>query len=289
MGFEAILAFVLIGIVSLASLIGAVLISLKQKTLDKLLFVLVAFAIGTIFATATFDLIPEALHHLEELIAEGVLDEEARMTEMLPFLFIGGGFVAFFILERFIYWFHGHAHEQEEEKYVCYGDILKENDTDHLGREDIKSYALLNLIGDGLHNFLDGTIIMVSFLSGNMAGGLVVTIAVLFHEIPQEIGDFGILIQGGFKKKKALLFNFVSACIAFLGGIFAMVMREVLEMFNLFFLAFSGGGFLYIAAAELLPEMLEEKDLKKSVVQAVIFLLGIAFILTFLLVTPHSH
>ncbi|MHA1105358.1 MAG: ZIP family metal transporter [Promethearchaeota archaeon] len=109
---------------------------------------------------------------------------------------------------------------------------------------NIKNFALLNLIGDGLHNFLDGIIIMVAFLSGP-ATGIVITLAVLFHELPQEIGDFGILIYGGFTKKKALTFNFISGMIALLGGLLAFIFSNTIEMFNMFFLAFSGGGFLY--------------------------------------------
>jgi zinc and cadmium transporter len=258
------------------------MISLKERTLDKVLFILVAFATGTILATALFDLIPESLHHLEELNAGG-----AGLTESLVFIFIIIGFVVFFVIERFIYWFHGHAHEEEENKFVCYDSNTEGIDVPLDRGGSIKSFALLNLVGDGLHNFLDGIIIMVAFSSG-IRNGVIITLAVAFHEFPQEIGDFGILLYGGFSKKKALLFNFSSALIALLGGVLAFFLSEALEMFNFFFLAFSGGGFLYIAATELMPEMIKEKNLKKSILQALIFIGGLTLIILLVIVLPHE-
>jgi zinc and cadmium transporter len=257
------------------------MISLKEKTLDKTLFILIAFATGTILASALFDLIPEALHHLEELNSGG-----AGIVENTLFVFVIIGFVTFFILERFIYWFHGHAHEKEEQ-LICYTNITDGN-LEALDRNGkIKNFALLNLFGDGLHNFLDGIIIMVAFLSGTR-NGVVVTLAVLFHEIPQEIGDFGILIYGGFTKKKAIAFNFLSAMIAMLGGLFAFLLSDSIELFNFFFLAFSGGGFLYIASTELMPELMKQKDIKKSVVQTVIFLIGLTLVMSLVFIIPHE-
>jgi zinc and cadmium transporter len=278
---EAILGFLMIFFIGMLSLVGIFMISLKENTLDKILFVLIAFATGTIFATALFDLIPEALHHLEELNSEG-----ANLNETILFTMVVGGYVVFFILERFLYWFHGHAHQIENE-LVCY-DHLDETIDKSLGKgKVIKNFALLNLIGDGLHNFLDGVVIMVAFLSG-IGNGVVVTLAVLFHELPQEIGDFGILLYGGFSKRNALLFNFLSAMVAMLGGIFAFFLSGIFDSFNFFFLAFSGGGFLYLASTELMPELLKQKDLKKSIYQALIFVVGLIVILTLITILPHE-
>ncbi|MFW9875345.1 MAG: ZIP family metal transporter [Candidatus Thorarchaeota archaeon] len=276
----ALLGFLMIFIISLMSLVGVFMISLREKTLDKLLFILVAFATGTILATALFDLIPESLHHLEELNAG------AGLIESILFAIIIIGFVVFFILERFIYWFHGHAHEKEDE-LVCYDNLTEGMDKVIERGGKIKNFALLNLIGDGLHNFLDGIIIMVAFLSG-LGSGIVITLAVIFHELPQEIGDFGILLYGGFSKKRAILFNFGSALVALLGGLFAYFLSAQVEVFNFFFLAFSGGGFLYIASTELMPELIKEKNLKKSIIQALVFLCGIILIMTLVLVLPHE-
>lgn len=264
----------LIGCVSLT---GVFMISLKEQTLDKILFVLVAFATGTILATALFDLIPEAIHHLEE----GSLDIEVSTI----FLIILVGYVVFFVIERFIYWFHGHVHQKEEE-LVCYSNVMEGTNLS-VDKGNIKNFALLNLIGDGLHNFLDGIVIIVGFLSG-IEDGIIITLAVLFHELPQEIGDFGILLYGGFSKKNALFYNFLSAMIALLGGFVAFLLSDLVEMFNLFILAFSGGGFLYIASTELMPELLKQKDLKKSILQAIIFVLGIVTIAGLILLLPHE-
>lgn len=271
----------MIFIIGSFSLIGVFMISLKEATLDRFLFILVAFATGTILATALFDLIPESIHHLEELNAGG-----AGISESLLFSYIIIGFVVFFIIERFIYWFHGHAHEKENQ-LVCYDDLTEGTGKIVQKSGKIKNFALLNLIGDSLHNFLDGVIIMVGFLNG-VSTGLIITLAVLFHELPQEIGDFSILVYGGFTKKKALLFNFISGMIALLGGLLAYMLSEIVSIFNLFFLAFSGGGFLYIASTELMPELIKEKNLKKSIVQALIFLIGLILIMCMILLLPHA-
>ncbi|MFX1496896.1 MAG: ZIP family metal transporter [Promethearchaeota archaeon] len=278
---EALLGFLMIFIIGSFSLIGVFMISLKEATLDRFLFILVAFATGTILATALFDLIPESIHHLEELNAGG-----AGISESLLFSYIIIGFVVFFIIERFIYWFHGHAHEKENQ-LVCYDDLTEGTGKIVQKSGKIKNFALLNLIGDSLHNFLDGVIIMVGFLNG-VSTGLIITLAVLFHELPQEIGDFSILVYGGFTKKKALLFNFISGMIALLGGLLAYMLSEIVSIFNLFFLAFSGGGFLYIASTELMPELIKEKNLKKSIVQALIFLIGLILIMCMILLLPHA-
>jgi len=275
------LGFIMIFAIGCLSLIGVIMISIKEKTLDRILFVVVAFATGTILATALFDLIPESLHHLEELNTEG-----KDLTESLLFTFVIIGFVIFFILERFIYWFHGHAHEKENQ-FVCYDTITEGNKTALISDSNIKNFAFLNLIGDGLHNFLDGIIMMVAFLSG-LRNGVIITLAVLFHELPQEIGDFGVLVYGGFTKKRALFFNFLSGMIALFGGLLALFLSNALEIFNLFFLAFSGGGFLYLATVELMPELIKEKNLKKSIIQGLIFLSGVILIMLLVLLIPHE-
>ncbi len=173
------------------------------------------------------------------------------------------------------------------DQLVCYESLTESPDKIFDRGNKIKNFALLNLIGDALHNFLDGIIIMVAFLSGT-TNGIIVTLAVLFHELPQEIGDFGILLYGGFSKRRALLFNFGSALVALLGGLFAFFLSDILELFSLFFLAFSGGGFLYLASTELMPELIKEKNLKKSIIQTLVFLAGIILIITLVLVLPHE-
>ncbi|MHA1340680.1 MAG: ZIP family metal transporter [Promethearchaeota archaeon] len=286
-------AIISIFIVSLASLLGLSFISLKEKILDRILIFLVAFGTGTILATAIFDLIPEAIHYMEEINLEG-----ENISEFIPFVFVMIGYLVFYVLERFIYWFHGHAH-QKEDGYACYEglsqiEIQNLTDTsetnsgnDKVAVKGIKDFVILNLIGDAVHNFLDGVIIMIAFLTG-VSNGLIILVAVLFHEIPQEIGDFGILLYGGLSKKKALLFNFSSALTSLIGGFLAYFLTSYVELFSLFIIAFSGGGFLYIACTELFPELSKEKDLKKSIINTIIILVGILFIYLLINILPHE-
>jgi zinc and cadmium transporter len=135
----------------------------------------------------------------------------------------------------------------------------------------------LNIIGDAIHNLIDGMIITGSFLLSPSIG-IATTVAVFFHELPQEIGDFGVLVYGGFSKQRALLFNFLSALTALLGVFLAYNFAQYFEDFIGTLLAIAAGGFIYLASSELIPEMQQEKDLKKSVVQFLLFIVGLAFI-----------
>src|SRR4030042_4197506 len=185
MSLEIVLGFAMIFIIGAVSLVGLLFLSFKEATLDKILFALVAFSTGIIFATAFLDLIPEAMHDAEELIAAGY-----SVGELDLFLWVIFGFVVFFFLERFIYWFHGHAHahEHDAELKACVeriesfgGKVAGYLEGTTRGEKKVKSFAILNLVGDGLHNFLDGVVIMVSFLAG-IPMGIAITLAVLFHE-----------------------------------------------------------------------------------------------------------
>jgi zinc and cadmium transporter len=232
-------------------------LSLREKTLHDILLILVAFSAGAILGTAYLDLLPEAM----ELVEKSVV-----------FIYITLGFTLFFFLERFIYWYHGHGHE---------ADIS----TKAAKRAATKGFAYLNLIGDGIHNFIDGMVIAASFLIG-FSVGLATTVAVIFHELPQEMGDYGILIYAGFKWGNALLLNFVVALTVVLGGIFAVSFIETVEALSGLLITFSAGGFIYLAASELIPELHEEKSFKKSVVQFVLFILGIVLIWSLGIIFP---
>jgi len=221
----------------------------KEKTLHSVLFVLVAFSAGTILGSACLDLLPEAVE----------LGEESSV-----FIYVTMGFLLFFFLERFIYWYHGHGHE---------ADIS----TEIGGRSGTKVLAYLNLVGDGIHNFIDGMVIAVSYLVG-FSIGLATTIAVVFHELPQEMGDYGILIYAGLKRATAIALNFVAALAVVVGGIFASFFIEAATAASGLLIALSAGGFIYLAASELIPELHKERDFGKSVIQFIIFLLGIVLI-----------
>jgi len=255
-------AFLSVIFISIISLVGVFAISLKERTLDRILFILLSFSSGSILGTAFLDLLPEAIHFLGE--------EHLSITV----LYVTFGFVGFFFIERFIYWFHGHLHGPEHRSKVD-------------ERLRVKKFVYLNLIGDGIHNLIDGMIIGASFLI-NIQTGLAATIAVFFHELPQEIGDFGVLVYGGFTRYKALFFNFLSALTAiigvFLSNYFAM---NIVNFFG-YLLAFAAGGFIYLASSELIPEMQREEDLGRSLIQFILFILGIIFIIASGLLFPES-
>ncbi|HEX9664568.1 MAG TPA: ZIP family metal transporter [Patescibacteria group bacterium] len=220
-------------VVSLISLISIVFLSFKEKVLEKILLILVGFSAGALLGNAFFHLIPE-------IVEEGV--------SQAVFIYIVVGFCLFFILEKFIFWHHCHT-------YKC----------------EVKTFTYMNLVGDGLHNFIDGLVIAASFVT-SIELGLATTLAVLIHEIPQEISDFGVLIYGGFSRGKALLYNFLSALLAIIGAVagFALVLN--IEGVTKFLLAFTAGGFIYIAAADLIPELHKEIKIKKYLLSFVSFL-----------------
>ena len=245
-------------VASLFSLVGIYALSLKEKTLHSILLILVAFSAGSILGAAYFDLLPEAI--------------ELFKAESDVYVYITLGFILFFFLERFIYWYHGHGHEAD----------ISAKTAERFSR---KGFAYLNLIGDAVHNFVDGMVIAASFLTG-FSTGLAATVAVIFHELPQEMGDYGILVYAGFKRDRALLLNFAVALTVILGGIFAVFFIGTVEALRGLLIAFSAGGFIYLAASELIPEMQEEKSFKRSVVQFVFFILGIALIWSLGMVFP---
>jgi len=203
--------------VSVLSLIGAFAISIDEKTLDRILSVVISFAAGTILGVVYFDLLAEAT----ELVHESV-----------RYLVIAGRFMAFFVLERTIHWFHGHGHVRGSASAVS----LSANGE----KASIKGFVYLNLIGDFIQNFADGALIAVSFLV-DFSLGVATSIAVVFHEIPQEIGDFAVLVYGGSKKRVALGLNFVSALAAFAGAIVGYVLSESIHAFAGLSIAFAAG------------------------------------------------
>ena len=233
-----ILASVLI--VSLVSVLG-ILIFFRQKTLNKMLFYLVSFAAGTLLGAAFLDLLPEVI--------------EGGFTKATP-LIILAGMLSFFVLEKFLHWHHHHAEHEHEE---------------------VHGFTYLNIIGDGIHNFLDGAVIAASFMT-NTALGIATTIAIIAHEIPQEIADFSILIYGGFSKAKALIYNFLTALTAMIGALLTYFFSSAVEGSSAYIAAFAIGGFVYIAGTDLIPEIQKEKQLNKSMLQLLMLAFGIALI-----------
>ena len=220
-------AVLAVSLVSVLSIGGIFALSIREHLLDKMLFFLMSFSAGTILGSAFFDLLPGALEIVEV---------------SLVFSYLALGFVFFFFMERSIYWYHGHGHSHDKVA------------------GSVKSYVYLNLVGDGVHNLIDGMVITTAFLL-NFSLGLAATIAVIFHELPQEVGDFGILVFGGLSKKKALLFNFLTALTAFVGIYLAVFLIEI-EGFSGLLISMSAGGFIYLGASELLPEIKKEKEVQ---------------------------
>lgn len=241
-------AFISVFIVSLISLIGVFSLAIKEEKLKKVLLFLVSFSAGALLGGAVFHLLPEAV-------------EEMGFAKKLSFCFLGG-IIVFFILEKFIRWRHCHIPTSENHPHPV---------------------SYMNLIGDAFHNFLDGTIIAAAYLV-NFSLGLTTTLAVIFHEIPQEIGDFGVLIHGGFNKKRALLFNFTSALFAVLGCLATFLINDFVSGLSWLLVPFTAGGFIYIAGSDLIPELHRETSVKKSFWQLSALLLGVGlmFVLTLL-------
>ncbi|MFQ6083628.1 MAG: ZIP family metal transporter [Candidatus Aminicenantia bacterium] len=231
-------------LISLIAFAGALTLFLKEKLLDKILLILVAFSAGILIGGAFLHLIPEAI---ERVTPDEVLN---------LFLYLILGFCTFFVLENFIGWHHHHKRE-------------------HLA---IKPFSYLLLISDSIHNFIDGLIIAASFVI-SFPVGVVTALAVALHEIPQEIGDFGILIYGGFKKEKALVLNFLSAITVIFGGIVGFFLSEEIGKSIVFLLPFAAGNFIYIASSDLIPEIKHQASLKKLIINFFVFLLGIVLML----------
>lgn len=226
--------------VSLISLAGIITLLFKEKFLEKILFIIVGFSAGALIGGAFLHILPEAL--------------EASQNNA-TFLNVIIGFIFFFILERYFYWRHCH-------EGVC----------------DVHAFTYLNLIGDGIHNFTDGLLIGASFVV-NIHFGMVTTLIIIFHEIPQEIGDFAVLVYGGFKKSKALLYNFISALACILGAVIGYPLSENIRHFSFYLLPITAGGFIYIAACDLIPEIHKQTSTKRVTASIIAFLLGIVFIL----------
>ncbi|MDD4954396.1 MAG: ZIP family metal transporter, partial [Candidatus Omnitrophica bacterium] len=233
-------AYILIStfLVSLISLVGIFALSIKDEILHKLLFGLIGFSAGALIGGAFLHILPEALE---------------RSQSISVFYYLILGIVLFFLMERYLHW--RHCHEES-----C----------------EIHAFTYLNLVGDGFHNFIDGMVIAASYLI-SLKLGVVTTLAVILHEIPQELGDFGVLVYGGFGKRKALLFNFLSALTAILGAVVGYFISGFAGGFSNFILPLTAGGFIYIATSDLIPEIHKEKNLKRSTLAFVAFLLGIAF------------
>ena len=230
-------AFLSVLAVSLVSFAGVFTLSLREELLRKYIFIFISVAVGALLGDALIHLIPEAF--------------ENSTNEILTSTLVIVGILLFFILEKFLHWHH---HGEDKEHVHPVGKLV--------------------LFSDGVHNFMDGMIIAASFLV-NPAVGLATTLAVILHEIPQEVGDFAVLLHSGYTKKRALWLNFISALSALLGAAIFFVLGEMAEKSANWFLPIAAGGFIYIAVVDLMPELQKTKGKKHYVLQVLAAITGV--------------
>ena len=226
-------------VVSLISFIGIFTLSLREEVLRKYIFIFISVAVGALLGDALIHLIPEAF-------------QDSTNTTLTSVLVIAG-ILFFFILEKFLHWHH-HGEDKEDNYVHPVGQLV--------------------LFSDGIHNFIDGMIIGASFLV-NVPVGLATTLAVILHEIPQEIGDFAVLLHSGYTKQRALWLNFLSALTAILGAVVLFSLGRIAEISSHYFLPIAAGGFIYIALADLIPELQKTKEAKYSILQIVAVVAGV--------------
>lgn len=241
-------SLVSVAIVSLIAFVGILTFSVRGEKLGKILLYLVSFAAGSMLGGAFIHLLPEAV-------------EKFGFTVFIS-LYVLSGIIAFFVLEKLIHWRHCHIPTSKTHPHP---------------------FAYMNLVGDGVHNFIDGLIIAGSYLV-SIPVGFATTLAVILHEIPQEIGDFGVLVHGGFQKRKALFLNFLTALTAVAGAVVAISLSVFVENITMFIVPFAAGGFIYVASTDLIPELHKGSyETKKSLLQLITFVLGILIMLSIVL------
>ncbi|MFA6064956.1 MAG: ZIP family metal transporter [archaeon] len=235
--------------ISLVSLIGVFTLKIKEQKLENFLELMVAFAVGALLGDVFIHLLPE-------------LSEKGFSLDIS--LAILSGVVVFFILEKVVHWHHCH-HAHHGKKY--------------------HTFTYMSLAGDLLHNAIDGIILAGAFLASPVIG-FSTAIAIVLHEIPQEIADFGVLLKGGFSKKKALAFNFITALSAFVGAIFALILGSSINGITPLLIAFAAGSFLYIAGTDLLPQLHDQESFttRKALMQVIFLLAGMLVMAALLLV-----
>ncbi|TSC73573.1 MAG: Zinc transporter ZIP [Parcubacteria group bacterium Gr01-1014_48] len=224
---------------SIVSFSGAALVIFKEARIRKFVHFFVSFAVGALLGVAFFELIPEAI-------------EMGSMERVLPWVL--GGIILFFILEKMLFWYHCHDG-------VC----------------QVHAYTYLILWGDALHNFIDGIIIALAFLA-DMRLGILTTFAILLHEVPQEVGDFSILIHGGMSHTHAFRYNFLVSLTTIGGAVITYLVGSRIAVFLPQALALVAGNFIYLATTDLMPELHEATGTRHGLIQIVCLACGVAII-----------
>lgn len=239
-------------LMSSISLIGAFTFFIPEKLLKSLLLPLVSFAAGSLIASSLFYLLPESI--------------EAMGNELSTYMYVMGGFLTFFVLEQFLHWHHSH------------------DATEHTEHHHPLTYLVL--VSHTVHNFVDGIAVGGSFLV-DVRVGIFAWIGVAMHEIPQKLGDYSILLHGGWKHKKALIYNFFASTSFMLGSLVVFFLARTIDV--TFLLPFAAGMFLYVAAVDLVPEIKHHHRLKTNIIHFLSFLAGLLLILAFRMLFEHHH
>lgn len=244
-------------IVSLVSVFSAIPLLIKKKVSDKTLLFLLSISVGVLMSTVFMNILPEITEH-----------EYTTKTAV----HILAGFMLMFIIEKFIHWHHQKDCEGKE----C-------------GHSHAYNLAPINLLGDGIHNFIDGLVIAGTY-AVDITLGITATISIIFHEVPQEIADFGVLLYSGLSKKKALIFNLMSALTAVLGAVTGILLIGKIHNFTEIILPFAAGNFIYIAASNLLPQLHRHCKIKDTLFHLIAIAIGIAIISLVTIYGPaHIH
>lgn len=223
----------------------------KRPVYEKIVNYLISFAVGTMLATSFFEIIPESIEEMGK--------------KSINYILIG--ILLFLLVEKYIHWHH------------CNMDSCEKK------HKKVKPYVFLNLIGDGLHNFIDGAIIAAAYMT-DFRLGVITTFSVAVHELPQEIGDFSILLKGGMNFRQAIYFNFLIALTALMGGMLAIFLSSYIHDINPILLSVAAGGFIYLSLSDIVPETHKETRPKNIVNQTLILLLGILIIYLLILFFP---
>jgi zinc and cadmium transporter len=249
----------------LSVLAAGIFLLLPEKYRRKVLPHGISFAIGALLAVAFWGLIPEAFEHAKP---------EQIQTLSGTIL---AGILGFFVLEKLLIWRHCHSGECE-----AHGDDEHqhpEHNHGHSHGHSAKTAGAFIILGDSIHNFVDGVLIGAAFLM-DVQLGIVTSLAVATHEIPQEVGDFAILLQSGYSQRKALFYNVLASLTTVIGGVLAYFSLDSLHDSLPYFLALAASSFIYIAVADLIPSLHKKTDMKTSLQQIVLIGAGVALICT---------
>lgn len=240
----SVLAYILAAtvIISAGSLVGVFTLSIKEQFLQKILLTLVSLSSGAMLGGAFLHLAPEGLEQNEPSVF---------------FMIMLAALIIYFLIEKLLHWRHCHKHG---------------------GCEVHHSMGYMNLVGDGVHNFIDGLVIAATFMV-SIPLGITTTIAIALHEIPQEVGDFGVLLYSGFTRKKALLANLLTAFVSVVGGLVGWALAYRVDHLSRFLIPVAAGGFIYIALSDLLPEIRKGSSLRAFLFNFTFILAGIGLML----------